>query len=215
MQVAIDNAKRTFDVDLVGEIDRIKKDMNIEENGYPIFWKHIKDKKSKIGDKKFSMDKINKALICPMNYLISLKFEDSRSSETTLPISYFFNKYELEENRRKSKKVEELIEKYSLELFNNLDDSDEYSDFGYGDSNNLLLRSDFEELLEDIKMTYISKTYIGLMSWLIDRAFLITPNIKKNSSNINRKTNENKSLLLKVLYDINSQNILKIFSKNA
>lgn len=214
-QVAIDNAKRTFDVDLVGQIDAIKKDMDIETNGYPIFWKHVKDKKAKIGSKKFSMDKINKDLKCPMNFLMNLKFEDFRSQESTLPNSYFFNKFELEENRRKSKKVEELIEKYSLELFNNLDESDEYADFGYGDSNNLLMRSDFEELLEDIKMTYISKTYIGLMSWLIDRAFLITSNIKKNSSNINRKTNENKSLLLKVLYDINPQNVLKIFSKNA
>ena len=33
MQCAIDNAKRTFDIDLNEEIDRIKKDMNIEENG--------------------------------------------------------------------------------------------------------------------------------------------------------------------------------------
>ena len=78
----------------------------------------------------------------------------------------------------------------------------------------LLLREDFEDLLTDIKQTYISKTYVGLMSWLIDRAFLITKETKVNKNLINRKTNENKSLLLKVLYDINSNNVLKIFSKN-
>ena len=53
------------------------------------------------------------------------------------------------------------------------------------------------------------------MSWLIDRAFLITSNSKMGAPHSNRKTNENKALLLKVLYNINSKNILQIFSKNA
>ena len=52
------------------------------------------------------------------------------------------------------------------------------------------------------------------MSWLIDRAFIVTSNIKRNKNTITRKTNENKALLLKVLYDINSKNLLQIFSKN-
>ena len=63
MQVAIDNAKRRFDVDLNAEIERIKQDINVEENGSPIFWKHVKDKKSKLNDKKFNSDKINKKLV--------------------------------------------------------------------------------------------------------------------------------------------------------
>lgn len=205
-QCAIDNAKRTFDVDLVGEIDRISKDMNIDKNGYPIFWKHIKDKKTKIGATKFNANKINKELICPMNYIMELKISNSRNNKSTLPMTYFFNKFELEENRRQSKKVEELIEKYSLNLYNSLNDDN--------DDNLLLLRNDFNELLEDIKTTYISKTYIGLMSWLVDRAFLISPQTKGNKIKINSNMNNNKSILLKVLFDINSNNILKIFSKN-
>ena len=67
----------------------------------------------------------------------------------------------------------------------------------------------------NIKKVYISKNYIGLMSWLIDRAFLITPNSQMGAPHSDRKTNENKALLLKVLYDINPQNVLQIFSKNA
>ena len=55
----------------------------------------------------------------------------------------------------------------------------------------------------------------GIMSWLIDRAFLITPNSQMGAPHSDRKTNENKALLLKVLYDINPQNVLQIFSKNA
>ena len=53
------------------------------------------------------------------------------------------------------------------------------------------------------------------MSWLIDRAFCITPNIKKNIYTMKNNTNKNKSLLIKTLYDINSQNLLKCFSKNC
>ena len=208
-QCAIDNAKRTFDVDLVGEIERIKNDMNLDKNGYPLFWKQVKDKKCKIGDKRFDVQKINKELKCPMNYLMELKFENFRSSESTLPMEHFFNNFELKEDRRKSRRVEELIEQYSLDLYNNRIYSEcEQSEY-------LLLRSDFEELLEDIKMIYISKDYIGLMSWLIDRAFCISPTLKSNKNNTNSKTCENKSLLIKILYSINSKNVLKIFSKNS
>lgn len=206
-QVAIDNAKRTFDIDINAEIDRIKKDMEIDTNGYPIFWKHIKDKKTKMGAKRFNPRRINKDLQCPMNYLMDMKFRGARSELSTLPMSYFFNKYELEQDRKKCKKVERLIQNYSLSIYNEAvteDKGDEY----------LLLRSDFDDMLNDIRQLYISKTYVGLVSWLIDRAFLITTELKNNAKVIDRRTNENKSLLLKVLYDINPQNVLKVFSRN-
>ena len=161
-------------------------------------------------------NKINNKLKCPMNYLCELKLSKQPNGSSTLPMDYFFNKYELETNRRQSKKVEELIEKYSLDLYNDfMEDNKEYTDYGYCNDNSLLLRDDFDNLIEDIKRVYISKTYIGLMSWLIDRAFLITSNSKMGAPHSNRKTNENKALLLKVLYNINSKNILQIFSKNA
>ena len=211
-QCAIDNAKRTFDINIVDEIERIKQDMDIEKNGVPIFWKHVKDYKSKIGDKKFDSAKINRDLKCPMNYLMDLKFNNSRSNESTLPMSYFFEKFDLQEDRRKCRKVEELIEKYSIDLFiynvtHSLDDDYRY----YKNA----IEIDFEELLDDIKSIYISKNYLGLMSWLIDRAFCITPSIKQNKTTIKNSTNKNKSLLIKILYDINPQNLLKCFSKNC
>ena len=215
-QCAIDNAKRTFDINIVDEIERIKQDMDIEKNGVPVFWKHVKDYKSKIGDKKFDSAKINKELKCPMNYLMDLKFNNSRSNESTLPMSYFFEKFDLQEDRRKCRKVEELIEKYSIDLFiYNTAPKNSYVDYGVYDVNRERLQIDFEELLDDIKMIYISKNYLGLMSWLIDRAFCITPSIKQNTNTIKNNTNKNKSLLIKVLYDINSQNLLKCFSKNC
>ena len=208
-QVAIDNAKRQFDIDLNKEIDLIENDMNIKKHKYPKFWKHVKDKKCKVGQTKFNKNRINNKLKCPMNEIVNLKFVDSRSNEETLPMSYFFQKFELDDNNRiKSKKVEELIQKYSLELYKSNQEDGEDDDY-------ILMKNDFEEMIEDISKMYISKNYIGLMSWLIDRAFLISDNIKSNSITIDRKTNNNKSILLKVLYDINSQNILKIFGKNA
>lgn len=250
-QVAIDNAKRTFDIDLESEIDRIKVDMCVSKYKYPTFWlnirkdfnkkhdelkKYLKDvielkiipKEVESGEKTMEefltklksdikkKDRINRSLKCPMNYLCDLKLAKQRNENSTLPMSHFFNKYELETNRRQSKKVEELIEKYSLDLYNNImDDNKEYTDYGYSDEDSLLLRSDFDQLIEDIKKIYISKNYVGLMSWLIDRAFLITPNSQMGAPHSDRKTNENKALLLKVLYDINPQNVLQIFSKNA
>ena len=215
-QCAIDNAKRTFDINIVDEIERIKQDMEIEKNGVPIFWKHVKDYKAKINDKRFDGNKINKNLKCPMNYLMDLKFVNSRSNESTLPMSYFFEKFELQEDRRKCRKVEELIEKYSIDLFiYNTSPKNSYVDYGVYDINKEKLQIDFEELLNDIRMIYISKNYLGLMSWLIDRAFCITPSIKQNKCTIKNNTYKNKSLLIKVLYDINPKNLLQCFSKNC
>ena len=147
-----------------------------------------------------------------MNYLMDLKFDNYRSNESTLPMSYFFEKFELKEDRRKCRKVEELIEKYSIDLFiYNIKYSfdDEYR------HHRETIEIDFEELLDDIKSIYISKNYLGLMSWLIDRAFCITSSIKQNKVLLKNKTNKNKSLLIKILYDINSNNLLQCFSKNC
>ena len=77
------------------------------------------------------------------------------------------------------------------------------------------MRNDFAHLIEDIKSIYISDSYLGMMSWMVDRAFVITGNMKRNINTVERKTNENKSILIKILYDVNKKNLLKIFSKNA
>ena len=211
-QVAIDSAKRRFDIDIDNEIRRIKKDMNIDENLYPMFWKHVKDSKIKRGKNKFNQEKINKKLVCPMNYLCELKFDEFKPTSQTLQMDYFFQKFELLEGRRKSKKIEDLIQKYSLSLYSIItDDSDEEED----KSNFLLLREDFEELIKEISCSYISNNYIGLMSWLINRAFCIGYGVKNKKGELSTKLNSNKSILLKVLYDINKTNLLKCFSNNC
>ena len=193
-QVSIDSAKRRYDIDIANEIRRIKRDMNIQEYGYPKFWLNIRS--------GFNKDKINYDLSCPMNELSNVRFKGVSVTKGVLPISYFLNKYEIKGSRRGSRKVEKIIEKYSLELLaSQFSDEDEY----------LLLRSDFDDMIEDIKRVYISKQYLSLMSWLIQRAFLLTP----QAYNSHSQTHRNKSILLKTLYEVNPSCLLQVFSKNA
>ena len=193
-QVSIDSAKRRYDIDIANEIRRIKRDMNIQEYGYPKFWLNIRS--------GFNKDKINYDLSCPMNELSNVRFKGVSVRKGVLPISHFLNKYEIKGSRRGSRKVEKIIEKYSLELLaSQFSDEDEY----------LLLRSDFDEMIEDIKRVHISKQYLSLMSWLVQRAFLLTP----QAYNSHSQTHRNKSILLKTLYEVNPSCLLQVFSKNA
>lgn len=199
-QVSIDNAKRKFDIDLTSEIKRIKDDMDIQDNKYPVFWGIIK--------KGFNKKNINKQLVCPMNYLSKVRFKQDYASTSTLPISFFFMKYPLDVKRHKCIKVEELISKYSLNLLNGAKDDSVHNESDF------VLRSDFEDLINDIRQVSISKNYVGLMSWLIDRAFIVTPKVKGKKNIIETKLSKNKTLLLNTLYQVNKNNLLSCFSAN-
>lgn len=197
MQAAIDNAKRRYDVDIVSEIQRIKEDMNVKENGYPVFWKLIRP--------DFNINRINPRLNCPMNYLCTVKTKKFIYKESELPMSHFFIKHKLDINRRKSRKVEELIEKYSMNLYLlRKQGVKNYIDY-------LMMSEEFEELIKDIRKTKISKNYLGLMSWLIDRALTISPSIKQNIDKIDSNLSKNRTILIKTLYEVNKENFLSCF----
>lgn len=205
-QIAIDHAKRQFEIDLSGEIRRLKNKLDINKHQYPSFWRLIRN--------DMNPDKINSKLHCPMNYLYKLNLGRVRSTTPTLPMSWFFRPYELPESekRRRSRAVESLIQKYSLDLYKH----HRCQDAGCGsDEAYLLLRNDFDELIGDIRSLYLSRNYVGLVSWLVNRAFMITPGVKQNSSTIQSSINTNKSVLLKVLYESNPQALLQVFSKNS
>lgn len=199
-QVAIDNAKRRFDIDLTGEIKRIKNDMDIKTKKYPAFWLIIK--------RGFNEKYINNDLKCPMNYLYDLDLTEFHNSDSTLPMNHFFVKYEMSNNIRTCRKVEEIIAKYSLKLYEVNSENSEDEDY-------LLLRKDFDDMVTEIQKIKISKNYLGLFSWMIDRAFKILPGSIRNQKSISSVLNKNKSLLLRVLYNVNSTNLLKCFSKNC
>lgn len=161
------------------------------------------------------LNKINDGLICPMNYVYNYKFEKNRSEESTLSMDYFFQKYKLEDNRRKNKKVEELIEEYSRDLSEYYKDiQDKSLELSDAITVGNFLEEDLEELITKIRGLYLNSSYIGLTSWLIDRAFCISPQVANHAHLSQRMTDKNKSLLLKILYDINPNNVIKCFSKN-
>lgn len=201
MQAAIDSAKRRFDLNISEEIHRIKKDMDLQTHGYPAFWLSIK--------KDFSRSNINYKLKCPMNYLYNLKLNKFRSPDTTIPTSYFFKKFPNTVNKKTCKRVEEMIVRYSLSLYeyNSSTDEDENNDY-------LILRTDFDDIIFEISHMNISGNYIGLFSWLIDRAFKITVDVDRNMQ-LKSKLNKNRSLLIKILYSVNPKNLLKCFSNNC
>ena len=199
-QAAIDSAKKSMEIDIPSEIKRIKADMNAKTNGYPAFWRCIRP-----GFKGY----INNKLRCPMNEVASFKAQKPHHHSHPIPNQEFFHKHELTESRRKCKRVENLIEKYSLDLLEaKKSDEDEYEEY-------ILLRNDFDQLLQDIRRTYISNNYLGLMSWLIDRALLITPDVVRTVDQMQSTLHKNRSLLLKVLYDVSPNQFLQCFVQKS
>lgn len=221
MQIAIDNAKRKYDIDLSQEISIIKSDMEIDKKGLPLFWQLTKKDKMKCGNseeknrrKKKSREriksKINSTITCPMNYLYGLELNKFRNSDSTLPMKDFFIKHDLDFHHRVARKIEEFIEEYALELYNYFINHDGIHWFD-NQEEYLLLRSDYDDLINDLRQLNLGKKYKGLMSWLINRAFLITPEIKSNINVMKSDINKNKAILMKTLYDVDKDVFLSCF----
>lgn len=194
-QCCIDNAKRTFAIDIPSEIRRIKQELEIKEKGLPVFWKAIKR------DGIDYSNKINDNIKCPMNEIYKLKVPRVDKNTKTIPLSAFFKKITGVRTCHTNLKVEELIKQYGINVLETVgsNDSDDW----------LLLRSDFDNLIHDLEKVKISKSYLSLCSWLIDRAFEITQQPTKP----NKTVYKNKQALLRVLYESSPNNILEIFSK--
>ena len=77
------------------------------------------------------------------------------------------------------------------------------------------MKEKLDELIEDIKQTYISKNYLGLMSWLLNRAFFFDGAMKRNKGTVDSITHRNRILLLKVLYKTNPSAFLQCFSTKS
>lgn len=247
MQVAIDNAKRKYDIDLIDSIEIIYKDLKesaglkvqkTDEDGtllfdkndepkldylyLPMFWKLTKKDKTKNHTDEQRLEKkkklkhnvnahINSALICPMNVLYGIELPRFRSPLPTLPMEHFFVPHDVGSitQKRKSAKVEELIEKFSIKLYeyhvNNEDNSEE---------DNILLREDFDQMIKEIRSINISNNYVGMISWLINRAFMITAGVKRRDDIISTNTDKNKVILMKTLYEVNPVAFMECFKKS-
>ena len=195
-QICIDSTKKAYDIDLSKEISRIKTDIGVDETGYPEFWSVIRP--------DFPVDKINHDLKCPMNYVYNIPFKRFRRKSEVIDVKDFLVKHELKTDRRKSRKVEDMIERFALEVYKyriNENDSDESV---------LVLREDFDQMIDTIRAMYISKEYAGLMYWLLYRGLVIG----KNHNNVS-KLYKNRSILLATLYAVNPQVFLSCFTKES
>ena len=143
-----------------------------------------------------------------MNILYGYNLPKLNKKTAAIPFSEFFVHHRAPEDKRFAKKVEEFIQKYSIKLaeYNRSDDKS-YDDY-------LLLRYDYDEMIEDIRRLTMSKNTVPLMSLLINRAFIVTPHMQRSCEQLNSKLWRNKSLLLKTLYDANPKALLKCFEKN-
>lgn len=140
-----------------------------------------------------------------MNTLFGYSLPKLETKTPVIPFSEFFVPHKMPSDRNLAKKVEAYIQKYSIRLNEyNTNNEKSYDDY-------LLLRYDYDELVSDIRDISISKNSVGLVSWLINRAFMVTPQINYNGGSINSKLHKNKSLLLKTLYDVNPKVLLSCF----
>lgn len=205
-QICIDNAKRSFDIDFIAEIKRLKKELDVEQNGKPYFWYMLK-RKGKFAntnpEKQKLMEGLNPSLICPMNYVCEVSFFPKRTSEETLPMDYFFQPFPLQTNKRISKKLEDFVEKYSVCQIDSGEESIEMNE------------QQFEEMMDDLRGCSISKQSIGVMSNLLDRAFRITSKMKATQDTMDSNLWRNKPLLIKILYTLNRSCLQKCLSKNV
>lgn len=196
-QCSIDGTKRVYAVNIPGEIKNVKDKINAKKNGYPAFWRDIRP--------DLNRNLVNYNLVCPMNAVHNLSAGKANYKCDIIPIKEFFINHENKETNKRSKSIENLIEKYSLKVGKY--QADRKSD----EDDWLLLRADYEDLLEDIRRISMPDKYIGLMSWLINRCFVMTPNMASNKDKLQSKLNKNRSLLLKILYDLNPKMFLKCF----
>lgn len=130
-QLIIDSSKREYEVDALAEIDRIKRMscMNpLDANGYkkdfPLFMKYTKTVPVTKNGKELPFEaiaegknkiknRINKDLICPMNYLqIHLNKIQGMSTAAAIPTEDFFIKMLGKSNDRQVSKIVKLAKEY-------------------------------------------------------------------------------------------------------
>jgi hypothetical protein len=148
---------------------------------------------------------INDDLTSPMGELYKMTMPYKRRDSSTLLLSDFFVRYELTQSRKRCKKIEELIEKYAFDIYKFNIDEDSDEDY-------FLLSDEFENLVSDIQKIHISNNYLGLMSWLINRAFVVTPDV--NQSMLRTTLNKNRAALMNVLYHVSPRQFLQCFTGN-
>ena len=201
-QAAIDSAKRAFDVDIGAEIKRLKEDINIKENKYPEFWLGIR--------KGFNEKNINYNIQCPMNTLFHLRQKYTAYPDKSIPIQAFLMKYPPENTQKVAKKIATMISKFSIGLY----DVRKKNEFDMWEKDDyVVLRDDFDEIVNYIRSIKLGHKYISVISWLIDNTLGRSENRVVLDHDTYVRLNKNRAIFTKVLYEANPNAFLLCFSK--
>ncbi len=229
-QVAIDSCKREYEVDPITEIERIKKmecmnltkeiwdgeknikikhdlpefmkytkEVKLTKNGVEIPYEEIKESKDKI------RRRINKSLICPMNWLQDVINNIQMSSnENSTPTEDFFNKINGKANSRSMNKIKKIIVDYDDFVSENIKHIEE-NDQAY----DLIVEKTNEVILQIRKMNIKNAITINR---LIETSLEIEKNNNKESTK--KFNNKYTRKILNILYKVDRDKFLNNFKKN-
>lgn len=189
-QVAIDNSKRRYSVDVAKEIKRIGS-MKCMKRNKPQFWKYIKKNKDKDGKKKII--KIDKNINCPMNYLSETLDKEIKNASTkeTIDILDFIIKYDGKAKKEQMEKIINIVKEYDdfvKETKSNEIDEDEWFE---------KLRLENDETMDKLSKFKITDKTLNM---------LIINTIKGKKENAKYRDK-----LLNCLYKTNKKEFLKQF----
>lgn len=199
-QAAIDSSKRRFDIDITSEIKRIKKNMDLDNNGYPEFWLGIR--------RGFNREVINKDIKCPMNELYNMSNAGEKPATSSIPIEMFLMDYPPDKNMKIAKKIANMISMFSLNLFRSRFDDDDDNKDDY-----LLLRDDFDDIVNYIRQIKFSHKYISVVSWLLNNVLRFDESECELDYSTYIKLKKNKAIFTKAVYEANPNVFLQCFSK--
>lgn len=203
-QVAIDSAKRTYDVTVSKELNRIKWLRCMKHKPkFPMFYADIlryKDHKKPDDKQRIIKDEDVKIFSCPMDILYQIiekgcidRRKNKKLNTKTIQTNGQFlavNSSSTTANRHQVSKILDNIKSYNKAVFD-LDDSSE----GYAEA----LENEFKALMSELKNVKIKKE---TMEYLVTWAFKTDDKSYRNN-------------LLIVLYDKNKDIFLKCFKKNS
>lgn len=229
MQVIIDSCKRLYEIDGVKEIDRIsklpcmsmKKEV-IDKNGnkkikkcdFPEFMKYTREiavtkdgKELPQEDIEESKNKlkgrINKDLVCPMNWLQEwLDKIQGASTKVTTPTENFFIKMKGRANNRQMSNIVLLIDEYDSFTKSINQINEEHSDY----CNQLKDKS--QEILEELSSIKIGN--IVTINRLIELSFGISKEVG-NSFKRDYSPEKYSRKILNLLYKMNKEKFLLNF----
>lgn len=194
-EIAIDMAKKMYDVDFKKQVEFIKKDMNLDKK--PLFFKYIsKNKKPNLSEYYTPMDLLNNELDC-------IKRANKTDTLDFLKIIDEHRIKSLKKNKRQLEKVELIIEEY---LSNRkkiyIDTTNEIrKDGGVNTSEIIRSRNDRIDEAESICRMSLNKYKLNKETMLL----VIKKIFDSNSKSRERLT------IMNILYKINRDEFLSLF----